>query len=181
MSATSAARTRARSFAGESIRMIQASDDGSTTSALERTHAPLRPTVYRPSRPSVTHVESGEEIHTEIFRGPALARAGIDFREPVREGSEVVAIRIPALNADDLIELRIPSTCIERARAGTSDHSPRQARGRLANSVILPHGWLLIEGSVPTIVVQTGDGRTCIEFDAPGDHALDVVLTVQRT
>jgi hypothetical protein len=177
MTAMSAARAFARTIAGDSTAMIQATDTAFTPDATNREYAPLRPTVYRPSRPSVTRVESGEEIEAEIFRGPALARAGIDFREPARGSGEVVAIRVPALDADDLVELRIPRTYIERSRA---DQSGRTT-GQPANSVMLPHGWFLIEGSVPTVVSQTGDGRTRVDFDTPAPGAADVVLTVQRT
>jgi hypothetical protein len=179
MSATSASRAHARKIAGESVTMIQGNDSPSSTAAIERAHAPLLPTVFRPSHPSVTRVAGGEAIKTEIFRGPALAHAGIDFRDPVREGTEVVAIRVPALHVDDLVELRIPRAYVERAST-EADH-PAWSATQPANSVMLPHGWLLIESSVATIVSQTGDGRTRIEFDAPDDAAREVVLTVQRT
>ena len=52
MSATSAVRAFARDIAGEAVRMVQASTTPLTVSALERAYAPLRPTIYRPSRPS---------------------------------------------------------------------------------------------------------------------------------
>ena len=61
MSATSAARAYVRDIAGEAVRMIQAVNSDLTASALERIYAPLRPTIYRPSRPSVTPVTGGEE------------------------------------------------------------------------------------------------------------------------
>jgi len=160
--------------------MIQATDDTLAASAIDRAYAPLRPTIYRPSRPSVTRLGSGEEIETEIFRGPALARAGIDTRDQMHAGGEVVAIRVPALHEDDLVEIRIPRAYAESSRAMTPDHPAWMTPPRLANSVMLPHGWLLIESSVPTIVSQTGDGRTRIEFDAPHDSEPEIVLTVQR-
>ena len=160
--------------------MIQATDETLAASAIDRAHAPLRPTVYRPSRPSVTRLESGEELEAEIFRGPALARAGINAREPMHAGGEVVAIRVPALHADDLVEIRIPRAYAESTPASAPDHPAWTSPGRLANSVMLPHGWLLIESSVPTIVSQTGDGRTRIEFDAPQESEPEIVLTVQR-
>jgi hypothetical protein len=180
MNATSAARAYARDIAGDPVRMIQASETSLTTTATEPAGAALRPTIYRPSRPSITRVENGEEIETEIFRGPALARAGIDFREPVQPGSEVVAIRVPALDVDDLVEIRIPRIYAEAARDATLDRQSWHAPRRLANTLMLPHGWLLIEGSVATVVSQTGDGRTRIEFDAPVDSAPEIVLKVQR-
>ena len=160
--------------------MIQATDSRLIAGTITGIVPSLRPTVYRPSRPSITHVTTGEEIETEIFRGPALARAGIEFRDPIREGSEVVAIRVPALHADDTVEIRIPRAYTDRRRVPPTDHSAWSSRGRPANSVMLPHGWLLIESSVPTIVSRTGDGRTRIEFDPPEDDAAEVSLTVQR-
>ena len=180
MSARAASLAHVRDIAGETVPMIQATDDPVTASAIDRAHAPLRPTIYRPSGPSVTRLESGEEIEAEIFRGPALARAGIDASEPIHAGSEVVAVRVPALHVDDLVEIRIPRAYAESARARTPDHPAWMPAARLANSVMLPHGWLLIESSVPTIVSQTGDGRTRIEFDAPHESESEIVLTVQR-
>ena len=160
--------------------MIQATDETLAARAFDRAHAPLRPTIYRPSRPWVTRLGSGEEVEAEIFRGPALARAGVNASEPLHAGSDVVAIRVPALHTDDLVEIRIPRAYVETARASTPDHPAWMSPGRLANSVMLPHGWLLIESSVPTIVSQTGDGRTRIEFDAPHESEPEIVLTVQR-
>ena len=159
--------------------MIQATDSRLIAGALPGAHASLNPTVYRPTRPSITHVASGEEIETEIFRGPALARAGIALRDPIREGSEIVAIRVPALHADDLVEIRIPRAYTDRAPARPG-RAGRTSHGRPANSVLLPHGWLLIASSVPTVVCRAGDGRTRIEFDAPDEDASELVLTVQR-
>jgi hypothetical protein len=61
MSATSAVRAYTRDIAGEAVRMMQASESDPTTSTLERVYAPLRPTTYRPSRPSPARVTGGEE------------------------------------------------------------------------------------------------------------------------
>jgi hypothetical protein len=58
MSVISAARAYARDIAGEAVRLIQTSD---STSTLERVYAPLRPTIYRPSRPSTARITDGEE------------------------------------------------------------------------------------------------------------------------
>ena len=66
--------------------MIRATNDTATDTALDRTYPPLCPTVYRPSRPSATRIEKGEEIRADVFRGPGAPRAGVDGREPVREG-----------------------------------------------------------------------------------------------
>ena len=60
MSVISAARAYTRDIAGEAVRMLQASDSD-LTSALERAYAPLRPTIYRPSRPSIARITGGEE------------------------------------------------------------------------------------------------------------------------
>jgi len=58
MSVISAARAYALDIAGEAVRLLQSSD---STSALERAYAPLRPTIYRPSRPCIARVTGGEE------------------------------------------------------------------------------------------------------------------------
>lgn len=71
MSATSAARDYARDIVGAIVKMIQASDNPLTVSALERVYAPLRPTIYRPSRPSVSR-EQEEHEDTKNMKGTAL-------------------------------------------------------------------------------------------------------------
>ena len=73
MSATLAARTCTRGIAGETVRMIQASH-ATITDAMERTYTSMRPTIYRPSRPSSKRVENGEDSQPGIVRVPANTR-----------------------------------------------------------------------------------------------------------
>ena len=68
MSATSAARAHARDFTGETLAIMRASDKPVTADAIERSYPPLRPTVYRPSRPSATRVPPRDELEVKVLR-----------------------------------------------------------------------------------------------------------------
>jgi hypothetical protein len=141
----------------------------------------MHPTVYAPQLPTAKLIDSGEELDTEILRGPALARAGIDIRGPVRAGVDVVAICVPALGTDEPVQLRIPYGYAELARAlDDVDSGGWDVSARPANAMLLPAGWHLVESSVPTIVSRMTDGQTRIEFDAPREIHADVLLTVRR-
>ena len=141
----------------------------------------MHPTVYVAQVPTARLIDSGEELDTEILRGPALARAGIDIRGPVRAGVDVVAICVPALDTDEPVQLRIPYGYIEPGRsvedAGSVTWPPDS---RPANAMLLPTGWHLVESSVPAIVSRMSDGQTRIEFDAPRERPTDILLTVRR-
>ena len=73
MSMTLAARTSTRGIAGETVRMIQASQT-IATDVIERTYASLRPTVYRPSGVPAKSTRKGAQLPAGIVRAPAPAR-----------------------------------------------------------------------------------------------------------
>jgi hypothetical protein len=91
-----------------------------------------------------------------------------------------VVIRVPAIDADEPVQLRIPHSYAESPRPIAQHHLAWETSAGPANSLVLPRGWHLIESSVPTIVSATSDGRTNVEFDAPHDSAHEIVMTVQR-
>ena len=68
MSATSAARAYARDITGETLTLVRASDKPLTAEAIERSYPPLRPTVYRPSRPSTARLPARDEIEVKVLR-----------------------------------------------------------------------------------------------------------------
>ncbi len=141
----------------------------------------MHPTVYITQLPTARLIDSGEELDTEILRGPALARAGIDIRGPVRSGVDVVAICVPVLETDEPVQLRIPFAYAELARTvDNGGPAAWKSDTRPANAMLLPSNWHLVESSVPTIVSRTTDGQTRIEFDAPRDGPADILLTVRR-
>jgi hypothetical protein len=141
----------------------------------------MHPTIYIAPLPTARLVDSGEELDAEILRGPALARAGIDIRGPVRAGVDVVAICVPVLDTDEPVQLRIPYGYAEVARTGDDgDPNTWKSDARPANAMLLPDGWHLVESSVPAIVSRMTDGQMRIEFDAPRDGPADILLTVRR-
>jgi hypothetical protein len=68
MSATSAARAYPRDFTGETLAIMRASDKPVNVDAIERSYPPLRPTVYRPSRPSATRLPARDELEVKVLR-----------------------------------------------------------------------------------------------------------------
>ena len=158
--------------------MVQANESAMRSGARELGPSSLRPTVYRPSRPYALPASNGDEPAKRVFRGPALARAGIWFRGPAGTDN-IVAVRVPAAGPEELVELRIPRVLTDGAHSTGQQYTPTSA-APLPNAMLLPAGWYLLGSSVPTVVSQTGDGRTRIEFDAPPDGAPEVVLTLRH-
>jgi hypothetical protein len=157
--------------------MVQANESAMRSGARELGPSSLRPTVYRPSRPSAIGASNGDGSGTSVFRGPALARAGIWFRGP-NGADNIVAVRVPAAGPEEMVELRIPRVLTDRPQP-TSQYTP-SSDAQLANAMLLPAGWYLLGSSVATVVSQTSDGRTRVEFDAPPDGTSDVVLTLRH-
>ena len=130
------------------------------------------------TRPSVRRAADGRDIDADVLRGDSLADAGIELDELPAAATDIVAIRIPRLSRDDVMQLRIPRACMTTTASPTSD-AQWDVGTRPAHSVVLPNRWYLVEASLPTVVSRTGGGCTRIEFDAP-DDAADVVLTIVR-
>jgi hypothetical protein len=127
----------------------------------------------------VQRVSDGAELETDVLLGASLAAAGIELDEPPAIDTDVVAIRIARLTSDDVVQLRLPRACVEGPPLLLS-RSPWDTPRRLANTVLLPHRWYLLEASLPTVVSRADNGCTRIEFDAPADDASDVLLTLAR-
>ena len=66
MSATSAARAYARDVTTGTLTLMRASDKP-VSAAAERTYPPLRPTVYRPSRPAPNKVPGRDEMGANVL------------------------------------------------------------------------------------------------------------------
>ena len=131
-------------------------------------------------RPSVQRLSDGAEVETDVLRGPSLAAEGVELDELPGAAASVVAIRIPSLPSDDVIQLRFPRACLETAPALSLDTPAHQAHPRPANGVVLPPRWFLLESTVPTVVSRTRKGCMRIEFDAPVDESTEIVLTIVR-
>ena len=131
-------------------------------------HPPCPVCAHRTSptpMPSVRRVADGSSVDADVVRGASLVASELELDEIPRIGADVVGILIPSLSTDDVIQLRIPRDCIDTAPT---------------HAVVLPHGWYLVEASLPTIVSRTRSGSTRIEFDAPTDDATEIVLTIVR-
>jgi hypothetical protein len=145
-------------------------------------HPPCPVCAHRTSptpMPSVRRVADGSSVDADVVRGASLVASELELDEIPRIGADVVGILIPSLSTDDVIQLRIPRDCVDAAPSHSAGDSHITTR-RLANAVVLPPGWYLVEASLSTIVSRTRSGSTRIEFDAPTDDATEIVLTIVR-
>ena len=130
-------------------------------------------------RPFVQRLADGSELETDIVRGASFVAEDIDVDELTESDASIVAITIPSLPSDDVIQLRFPRACLESAPTVSLEPPDSSAR-RPANVVVLPPRWFLLEATVATGVSRTRKGCIRIEFDSPVDDAAEIVLTIVR-
>lgn len=133
------------------------------------------------SDPSAVMLDTGERLSTEILRGDALARAGLDVGA-VGPATEVVVIRFPPIPKGESRRLRISETYTDPGRYGVVGDELvwHRSLGRPANDVVLPAGWYLTGSSIPAVVSQEPDGRIRLSFVNPRPDEIDVILTARR-
>lgn len=134
------------------------------------------------SDPSARSLDTGEPLPTEILKGEAIARAGIDIGRTPDAATEVVVIRFPAVREGESVRLRIRETYTdpERYRLEGEELVWDRAFGRPANALVLPAGWYLTGSSVPGTVSETEDGRVRLDFLNPRNDDLRVLVTARR-
>ncbi|HET7618388.1 MAG TPA: hypothetical protein VFK20_07760 [Vicinamibacterales bacterium] len=131
------------------------------------------------SDPSAKVLDTGDVLKTEILKGDAIAKAGID--EAGADG-EVVVIRFPAVRKGQSVRLRISETYTDPARYALIDGQLMWHRsfGRPRNDIVLPAGWYLTTSSIPAVVSTDPDGRTRLTFWNPRPDSIDVFLKGRR-
>ena len=154
-----------------------------TTSWMHGGRMPPCPVCARRSadapRPTVQRLSDGSEVEADVLSGPSLVTEGVELDELPATDASVVAVTIPSLPSDDVIQLRFPRACLEGAPAVALESGEPTPR-RPANVVVLPPRWYLLEATVPTVVSRTRKGCIRIEFDAPSENSDDTVLTIVR-
>ena len=132
------------------------------------------------SNPSAKALDTGEELKTEVLKGEAIAKAGID--EETGPDGEVVVIRFPPIRKGRSLRLRISETYTDPARYALIDGQLiwHRSFGRPRNDIVLPAGWYLTTTSIPAAVSRDDDGRTRLTFWNPRPDAIDVFLKARR-
>jgi hypothetical protein len=132
------------------------------------------------SDPSAKVLDTGETLKTDILKGDAIAKAGID--EAGAEDGEVVVIRFPAVKKGQSLRLRISETYTDPARYALIDGQLMWHRsfGRPRNDIVLPAGWYLTTSSIPAVVSTDPDGRMRLSFWNPRPDSIDVFLKARR-
>ncbi|HMF08623.1 MAG TPA: hypothetical protein VKJ00_05765 [Thermoanaerobaculia bacterium] len=136
----------------------------------------------RSSKPSAMILDTGEKLAAETLRGDAISRAGIDIGEPVKEESEAVVIRFPAVAAGKSLRLRISETYTDPKsyRVDGEELVFDRSLGRSRNAVVLPAGWYLTASAIPAAVSQTPDGRIRLDFVNPRPDEIAVLIKARR-
>jgi hypothetical protein len=134
------------------------------------------------SDPSARMLDTGEVLKTEILKGDAITRAGIQIGETVQPDSEVVVIRFPAVKKGQSARLRIEETYTDPARYALVNGELlwRRSFGRPRNDVVLPEGWYLTTTSIPATISQMQDGRIRLSFWNPRPDSIDVFIKARR-
>ena len=136
----------------------------------------------RSSKPSAMILDTGEKLAAETLRGDAISRAGIDIGEPVKEESEAVVIRFPAVAAGKSLRLRISETYTDPKsyRVDGEELVFDRSLGRSRNAVVLPAGWYLTACAIPAAVSHTPDGRIRLDFVNPRPDEIAVLIKARR-
>jgi hypothetical protein len=134
------------------------------------------------SKPSAVVLDTGRPLATEILRGEAVTKAGLDVGEPVRPDTEVVVVRFEPVRKGESVRLRISETYTDpgRYRLEGDELVWDRAFGRPRNAVVLPAGWYLTNCSIPATVSETGDGRIRLDFWNPRPDEIPVLVTARR-
>jgi hypothetical protein len=136
----------------------------------------------RVSRPSARILDTGVELRTEMLKGEAITKAGLNIGEPVHPETEVVVIRFPAVTAGSSVRLRIAETYTDSSRYRLEGDTLvwDRAFGRPANALVLPAGWYLTASSIPAIVTETPDGRIRLDYVNPRNDEIRVLVTARK-
>jgi hypothetical protein len=134
------------------------------------------------SEPSATVLDTGDVLKTQILKGAAITKAGIDIGEPVQADSEIVAIWFPPVKKGHSLRLRIEETYTDPTRYDLIDGQLmwRRSFGRPRNDMVLPAGWYLTTSSVPAVVSRTEDGRVRLAFVNGRPDSIDVFVKARR-
>jgi hypothetical protein len=134
------------------------------------------------SNPSAVLLDTGEKLATEILRGEAISRAGLDVGQAVTPATEVVVIGFPPVAPGRSARLRIWETYTDSSRYGLRGEELVWDRvfGRPRNAVVLPEGWYLTASSIPAVVSETPDGRIRLDFENPRPDEIAVLIKAKR-
>jgi hypothetical protein len=133
------------------------------------------------TNPRARNLDTGEDLKWEIVKGNAIAAAKLAVQNVTPESEVVVFHFAPVLNGQS-IRIRMFETYTDTARYKLAGDELVWDRsfGRPANAVVLPHGWVLTNSSIPATVSTLADGRVRLDFVNPRPDEIAVLLTARR-
>ncbi|HKS05281.1 MAG TPA: hypothetical protein VJR92_03125 [Gemmatimonadaceae bacterium] len=133
------------------------------------------------SNPRARNLDSGEDLKWEVLKGAAITAAQLNVQN-VTPQSEIVVFRFTPVPQGGSTRIRMYETYTDTARYKVVNGELIWDRsfGRPANAVILPVGWALTNSSIPTVVSETADGRTRVDFINPRPDEINVLITARR-
>jgi hypothetical protein len=118
------------------------------------------------SRPRAILLDTGQELRFDVQRGD----------------SEVVVFHFPPAKAGESVRLRMYETYTDTSRYKLVGEQLvwNRSFGRPTNAVVLPHGWILTNSSIPATVTELGDGRIRLDFINARPDEIAVLITAKR-
>jgi hypothetical protein len=135
------------------------------------------------SNPSALILDTGEKLDVETLRGSEITERGIDIGESVGEQTELVAIWFDPVQKGQSKLLRIEETYTDPGRYFLTSENEflwDRSFGRSRNTVIVPHGWVLTENSIPAVVSMRPDGRTELRYVNDRPDNIEVLIRGRR-
>ncbi len=135
------------------------------------------------SDPSGRILDTGEEMKVDVLTGAQLKEAGVDpGDEKVAPDQQVVVFRFSAVKQGHSARLRISETYTapQSYRLEGDELVFERSLGRPRNSVVLPRGWYLTASAIPSVIRQTPDGLTRLDFVNGRPDSVDVLIKARK-
>ena len=135
------------------------------------------------SEPSGRILDTGEEMKVEVLTGAQMKEKGVDAGgEKIEPDQQVVVFRFSAVEKGHSARLRISETYTapQSYRLEGDELVFERSLGRPRNSVVLPRGWYLTASAIPSVIRQTPEGLTRLDFVNGRPDSIDVLIKARK-
>ncbi len=136
----------------------------------------------RVSNPVATALDTGSRLEAEVLSADDARARGIASEAELVDATQVVAVSFEPLKQGATLRLRVAEDVVDPdAYVLAGDELVFAAELTVARSrVVLPKGWWPTESAIPARVMETGDGRTALEFVNTSPTALEVAVRARK-